>query len=395
MSADPRPTVLVLTEFYLPAYRVGGPVRSLANLVERLGDRIRFRIVATPFDLGGTEPLPGIVPDAWQARGRAEVTYLSDPSSPGRGLAALLAREAYDVLYLNSLFSPAFSLRPLLLRRLGRLPRRPVVMAPRGQLYPGALAQKRAKKRAFLALARLGGLYSGLRWQATTDEEAEQVRRWFGRGADVVRAGNLGPPAGAATAAGSGRTAKRPGELRIAFLSRVSPIKNLDGALAMVAGVRGSVVLDVWGPHEDAAFLARCRALAGGLPGNVRVEFRGPVEHAAVGPLLAGYHLFLLPTLSENFGHAIADALAAGCPVLVSDRTPWRGLAEREAGWDVPLERPAEFTRIMQECVEMDQETWSRWSAGALRLAAGAAAGRVDEERTLRLFLDTAAGARA
>jgi glycosyltransferase involved in cell wall biosynthesis len=380
VSPAPAPDVLVLTDFYAPAYRAGGPVRSLENLVARMGGRLRIRVVASAYDLDGREPLPGIVPDRWQPRGPAQVLYLSDPAR----LPAVLGEARVSVLYLNSLFSPAFTLRPLLLRRVGRLPRTPVVVAPRGQLYPGALAQKRAKKLAFLVAARFAGLYRGVTWQATSDEEEAQVRRWFGRGARIARAGNL---AALPDAPGGGaRPPKAPGELRVAFLSRISPKKNLDGALSMLAGVEGRVRFDVWGPPEDRAYAERCRQLARGLPAGVEVAFRGEVAPERVRSVLSGYHLFFLPTHGENYGHAIVEALGAGLPVLVSDRTPWRGLAARRAGWDLPLERPEAFREALSAAVAMDAAEWAGWSRAARALAEEATDDDVQEQLTLQMF---------
>lgn len=390
-AAAARPRVLVLSDFYLPAFRAGGPVRSLAHLVERLGDRIDFRVVTSDRDLGARTPLPGVRSDAWQVVGGAPVYYASAPLSRAGGVSALLAAGDYDVLYLNSLFAPRFTLLPLLLHRLGRIPRRPVVLAPRGQLYPGALGHKRAKKLLFLAAARAAGLYRGVVWQATTAQEEEQLRRWFGRGATVVRAGNLAawPDPNSAT---EERPPKRPGHLRIAYLSRISPTKNLAGALELLAGVPGEVELDAWGPHEDAAYVARCRELAGALPPRIRVRMPGEVAHADVERVLAGYHLFLLATKGENFGHAIGEALRAGCPVLISDRTPWRGLAERGVGWDLPLERPDEFRRVLRECVEMDGPAWEALAERARRYGIDSAAGsQAEEEALLRLFHEAGA----
>ncbi|RMG75161.1 MAG: glycosyl transferase family 1, partial [Bacteroidetes bacterium] len=80
-------------------------------------------------------------------------------------------------------------------------------------------------------------------------------------------------------------------------------------------------------------------------------------------------HFSTLPTLGENFGHAIFEGLLAGLPVLISDRTPWRGLEAREIGWDLPLEQPEAFVRAIQQAVDMDQETYDRWSRKAWEYA--------------------------
>jgi glycosyltransferase involved in cell wall biosynthesis len=75
-----------------------------------------------------------------------------------------------------------------------------------------------------------------------------------------------------------------------------------------------------------------------------------------VKPLISQFHLFSLPTLGENFGHVIAEAFAAGRPVLISDQTAWRGLEAAGAGWDLPLDQPGRFQETLQKCIDMNQE---------------------------------------
>ena len=58
---------------------------------------------------------------------------------------------------------------------------------------------------------------------------------------------------------------------------------------------------------------------------------------------LAKNDLFFFPAHGENYGHVIAEAMAAGCPVLISDQTAWRNLEEKGAGWDLPLDAPGRF----------------------------------------------------
>ena len=69
--------VLVLADYYLPGFKAGGPIRSLANMVDRLGDEFAFKIVTRDRDAGDQRPCGGTVPNAWQPIGKARVLYLS------------------------------------------------------------------------------------------------------------------------------------------------------------------------------------------------------------------------------------------------------------------------------------------------------------------------------
>jgi glycosyltransferase involved in cell wall biosynthesis len=371
--------VLVLSEFFLPAFRAGGPVRTLANLVERLDSDIEFSIVAGDRDLGDHDPLPGVDTGVWTSRGGHRVIYV-------RGLvrlARILRTERYDVLYVNSLFSRRFGIAPVVLRRLRLAPRRPIVLAPRGELSPGALGINVRRKRAFLRLAKAIGFYRSARWQASSPFEAAEIQTWFGQDVDVEIVPSL---LTAPTESPNTPTQqKEPGRLRIVFFARVAKIKNLLGALELVDGVNGDIRFDLFGPIEDNDYWARCQLRIADLPPNISVRHRGPIPFGEVVTALANYDALLLPTLGENFGHAITEALAAGCPVIISDRTPWRKLEARGVGWDIPLSEPDRFRTVLVRLVAMNHEEHRRWSDAARAYAAKLAAdpGTLDANRRL------------
>src|SRR5262249_1911514 len=85
------------------------------------------------------------------------------------------------------------------------------------------------------------------------------------------------------------------------------------------------------------------------------VEYTGEAGHDDLQRRLPNYDVMILPTLGENFGHVVVEAWAAGCPVLISDRTPWRQLTSRGLGWDVPLDHPA-WTAAIATCLDMSAE---------------------------------------
>jgi glycosyltransferase involved in cell wall biosynthesis len=101
------------------------------------------------------------------------------------------------------------------------------------------------------------------------------------------------------------------------------------------------------------------------LPANCAVRYLGPKRNDELMPILQQHHLFALPTTGENFGHSIFEAFLAGRPVLISDQTPWLRLADRKAGWDLPLASLEGFTRAMETTAGWDQREFDEWGLGA------------------------------
>ena len=355
--------ILVFADYYLPGFKAGGPIRSLANIVERLGDVFTFRVVTRDRDHGDTQPYAGIEPNTWHSIGKAKVLHLSHDRRSARTVRSLIADGHSRVVYLNSLFSPVFTIQTMALRRAGVLPRIPFIVAPRGEFSPSALQLKRTKKASYLALARAMGLYKDVLWQASSAAEERDIRRWCGAAASVfvvpnVAVANAGRVEGA-------REVKRPGQIKIVFVSRVDRMKNLDAALQMLSKVIGRIEFNIYGPISDQAYWNTCAKTISALPSTVSVHYHGAIGQERVAEVLSANHLFLMPSLGESYGHAIVEALSAGCPVLISDRTPWRGLEAKQVGWDIALERSDLFHRVLQTCIDMDDATYQRWSDNA------------------------------
>lgn len=358
--------VLAVIDYYIPGFKAGGPQRTLQYLVESLGDEFDFQVLTRDRDLGDTAPYPAIQMDSWQRVGKGAVFYTPVDRLSLTRLWRILRDTQYDVLYLNSVFSPDFTLKPLLLRRLGWLAATPVILRPRGELNKGAIALKGTKKRIYLTLTKLLRLYSGVIWHASTTHEVDDIHRHFGDGVQVTIAPNLARPFSDSTPT---PCEKSKGHLKLVFLSRISTKKNLAGALGMLNGLQGNVEMDVYGPVEEAAYWEQCQEIAEQLPRNIQVRYQGPVAPEDVTGVFSAHHLFLFPTFGENFGHVIFEALAAGCPILLSDQTPWGNLQAKGCGWDFPLSEQQAFRRCLQQCVDMDSDAFHRLSRGARECA--------------------------
>lgn len=356
--------ILISVGYYFPSHKAGGPIRTIANLVDRLGDEFEFKIVTADRDYGDEKPYPNINVNNWNRVGKADVFYMSPKKRSLRHIRRLLSLTEYDILYLNSFFSLHFTIKPLLLRRLQLISAGPLVIAPRGEFSAGALGLKSFKKRVYITVAKVLGLYKNIIWQASSKHEAADIRHWFGKYARVFIAPNLPSLINAADEAGV-VSDKTKGCLKIIFLSRISRMKNLDSALKMLKRLKGKIEFNIYGPMEDKVYWAKCQKIISSLSENIDVKYCGSVAHDKVGAAMRKHDLFFLPTLGENFGHVVLEALCAGCPVLISDRTPWRDLKEKGVGWNLPLDRPELFQSVLQKCVEMDQEEYAEWSKQA------------------------------
>jgi glycosyltransferase involved in cell wall biosynthesis len=282
-------------------------------------------------------------------------------------LEGLVEEVRPDLLLLFSVFSP-LTIRLLWSRRRGRI-RVPALLAPEGEFSPGALAQKRWKKRLFLGAALPLGLYRGLSWKATSELEVGDIRRVIGASAHVHLSPSFPPDGPAVAGTSPAPLAKAPGRAHLLYLSRITPKKNLAFVLERLNALQGVVTFDVIGPIDDARYWAACTQRIATLEAHVRVRYLGDVPHERVSEEVSRRHFLVLPTLGENFGFVIFEAFASGRPVLVSDRTPWRDLAGRGIGWDLTLDDPAAWRRALQRAVDMDDEEFQRMTRAAWQYA--------------------------
>lgn len=371
--------ILTLTDWYEPGYRAGGPIRSCVNLVRALTPDCSFSVLSSDRDLGTNTPYPDLSADCWlDQTPHLRLYYASPAALNARNLLRQIRSENPDCLYLNSMYSPKFTLLPLLLRRLGLL-RVPVVLAPRGMLQPGAMQFKAGKKQLFLKLASKVGLYKGVHFQATDEQELLHIRRWFPNNpvklvANVPELPEQEP----------GLVKKQAGTLRVIFVGRVSPVKNLAFLIEQLRTVDAAVQLDIAGPVEDTGYWAHCQTLLAGISW----KYLGELPHFAIRSALEQNHIFALTTFGENFGHAIWEALIAGRPVLISDTTPWQHLEAQQAGWVCSLDEPEAIQRALAAAAAMDNAQFQTWSRAAFAFAKRYVEGQNWKTEYLTLFRD-------
>jgi glycosyltransferase involved in cell wall biosynthesis len=354
--------ILTFTPFYQPGYRAGGPIKSIRNLVDQLGDEFEFWIVCSDRDIGDKTPYPNITCNQWIKVGQAHIFYLPPENQTIKGFLKIFKETPHDAVYLNSIFSYHYSIIPLIIRKLLGDKFKPTIIAPRGEFSPGALAIKSFKKNLFLRLANYFKLHSGITWQASSKHEASDIKRTINKQDHRIKV--------ASDLINIETTPNLTGEfnllpsafqldssiIRIVFLSRISPKKNLEFALNILTKVNVKVTFDIIGPKEDLDYWEYCQDLLEHLPPNVTAQYCGIATPDEISNIMQKYDIFFFPTFGENFGHVIFEALSAGTPVLISDQTPWRNLKHHGAGWDLSLQHPDQFLSVIHDYSELSTE---------------------------------------
>ena len=263
-----------------------------------------------------------------------------------------------DIIYLNSFYS-AFTRAVLMLCYSGKLKAR-IILAPRGEFQVNALAMKRYRKLLYIAFFRALRLAKRIVFHATDKIEADRIRCFFGD-AEVLVLPNIPRPISVSP------REKKQFELKLIFLGRIRNNKNLHYAINVLSKVDVDVSLDIYGPVEDDRYWNECNSQIKKLKENVRVRYMGLMAHEDVPSILLNYHALFLPTETENFGHAIVEAMQSGVVPIISDQTPWRHLGEQNAGWDISLGRPDLFVDAIHQLYRMDPSDYSNLSTSTIR----------------------------
>ena len=382
LTSSRAPEVLVVNEYFMPGLRGGGALTAVANTIEQLQSSFTFDVLTSDRDLGASEPYPNVARGAWCETAFGKVYYATPAQCQPIALFKVLRGVRYDLLYLNSFFSP-LTFHLLVLRRFGFLRDTPVILAPRGELALSALRVRRFKKRVYEKVTRFG-LLDDVIWQASSDHEARDISDFFerhhGRTVRCVVTGEV--PGLPVDLPEESRRPKRAGQVRAMFIGRIHRIKNLDVAIKLLGSAAGDLELTIVGPLEDAEYWKECQKLIAVLPPGKTVRWAGVVPREEIGKMLVESDLMILPTRGENFGHAILEAFMAGCPVLTSDQTPWRDLASRGIGWDLPLDDVAAARAALSSMTAMGPEAHEamRQQAKAFARAAAPNAARKHED---------------
>lgn len=225
---------------------------------------------------------------------------------------------------------------------------RPCIISPHGALEPYALTKKSLRKKAAWRLLEKRRLSRASVVRATSVKEADNLHALVPDTPIAVVPVGIEPPMLAERKPkGAKKTAL--------FLSLIVPNKGLLTLLEAWSKIRP----DDWdlliaGP-DPKGHLAKCKRAVKEYGLEDTVTFAGPAFEEKKWEMFEKADLFVLPTISENFGIAIAEALSAGVPVITTRGAPWEELVTNQCGWRIDIGVES-LVKALGEAFKLDDE---------------------------------------
>jgi glycosyltransferase involved in cell wall biosynthesis len=353
--------ILHVVPTYYPAVRYGGPIRSVHGLTSALAARGHdVNVYTTNVDGGGISP---VALDRPVLVDGVNVWYFA--TSVGRRLYrsprmahALHANIAsFDIVHLHSVFLWPTSAAAKMARKAGV----PYVLSPRGMLVKDLIRRKSSlAKRAWINVFERRNIEQAAAVHLTSDIEASEMKALgFSHSHMAVVANGIEVPKDLSIHDFDPAGAHHP---YVLFLGRLNWKKGLDRLIPAMKEVQNADLLIAGNDEEN--YQPQLEALSRQCDVVDRVRFLGPVDDAKKWALLASARMLVLPSYSENFGNVVLEAMAAGCPVII---TPEVGIASvvKDAGCGVVTAGDPENLGLeMKRLLEDDQRCWDMRNAG-------------------------------
>ena len=349
--------ILIFIDWYKPAYKAGGPVISISNMVNLLNDEIDFYIITSNRDINEINPLSNVDFNQWIHLNNARVIYLDKKNQNIKNFKNLVHNISPDQIYLNGIFSWNFSILPLLLFRHNYH----IIISPRGMLGKSALKIKHFRKKVYLIIAKYYGLFKNVYWHASSKSEMKEIEMMF----KIKKTITVIPNLTSIHKTNLKLNQKSIKSLRLISVCRISPIKNIDFFLDVLRDIKFDCSYTLVGPAEDIYYKNKLIQKISNLPKNIKIIISGPIAPKKVKEKLLNADIFVSSSKNENYGHSIVEALSIGLPVLISNKNPWIKLNEYRAGYRIPLNSNL-FLEKLNYFEQLDNDEFLKYKSGAI-----------------------------
>ena len=346
--------IFITIPWFLPAFKAGGPIQSIANLVDNFSENVKFKIFCSNADLDN-KILQNIEFDKWIIFNNNTEVFYASPSNVTKKLIVQYNNVKPDVLFIIGIFSFNFNIFPLLFCKAKKK-----ILSVRGMLHDEALSQKKWKKKLFLIFLKSINIKKQITFHATNEQEKIFIQYQFGKDTKINIADNFSKKIITPAV-----LYKNINYLNLTTIAIISPMKNHKLVLEALANATSFINYNIYGPIKDANYWKECLQLIKNMPSNIIVKYWNELAPEDVQNTLAENHIFIMPSKSENFAHAIAEALGMGKPVITSHGTPWNFLKENNAGENVEKTK-IDILNAIEFFAKLSNDEYQKYSTASI-----------------------------
>lgn len=352
--SNKKPQILFPIGTFYPSQH-GGPCNTIYWITRSLVKN-GYAVSIPTTTVGIKDNLPS---SQWKETNYGRVRYIKTLSHLPFHLIYVSWKEVrhHDIVHLTSIFYPLSFFVFLVARFYGKV----VVWSPRGELDDEALKFKSGFKEVILGVIKRFAKVDKLYFHSTAPQETEYIRKNYSAAANIIEVPNY---------------MELPEYLDadvqpyLLYLGRIHPKKNLKALIEGVAKskefVNSNFKLIVAGDEKNS-YGNELKELVNSLGLIKQVEFVGLITSHDKQKLYASAYFFILPSLTENFGNVVVEALAQGTPVIASKGTPWSILPEAKAGFWAD-NTSSDIANEIDMAIKLNQQEYQEMRKNAIKL---------------------------
>jgi glycosyltransferase involved in cell wall biosynthesis len=303
----------IITEYFHPFSDAGGPIRSIENILPFLKPSFNISLLTSNEDYKGNILPEGIKSDIVQIEPITGCNTLYISSTLKGLFTSFNTIKCTDTVYINGLFKPSLNLLPII--KSNKL-----LVAPRGMLQNPLLKQKWFQKRLYLSVLKFIFFFKNVKWHATTQQEAFEIKSVFGNKSDIKVISNI--PVNPYIAVKN--SSKDSLSLSLVYYGLIVENKGLLTLIQTLKSLNLPILIDIYGSIKDQSYWEKCLQEINNNNSQASFNYLGHADPSESQSILAKYDALVLLTKGENFGHSIYEALSVGTPVIITDKTPWK-----------------------------------------------------------------------
>lgn len=308
--------IFIFNEYYYPAYKAGGPIKSLKLLNERLRKKYSVKIFTSSYDL---DKIKTISPSDKKYHIKRFSTLFDLMSFI---LINFKFKELNTNLYFNSFFNLRYTILPLIFFKFF-VKKIKIILAPRGELFESEIKKKKIKKILYILFFKLF-LKKKIIFHATSLEEKNTIKQIFPNNKTELLPNLIDNN----IKVKDFKISIFNKRIKFIYFSRISVKKNLLETIEILDNLKLLIDLDIYGPIDDFEYWNKVKHKLEHIKNfnnKLRINYKGSIKNNKY-EILNKYNFFILLSDSENFGHVIFEAIQSKCIPIITKNSCWTQL---------------------------------------------------------------------